>query len=97
MPTTPDDLLGDLIEFIKDTASGKLPFVSRDIRHIYVHFEDEDGADLGYLSFSDALDGLWNDIYLWPECGLESKDENGNVDFADLDIREADSLNLQSH
>jgi hypothetical protein len=88
-------LLGDLIQLVRDLDQGRVPFVSRDIAFVYVHFFDEDGDDIGNLCLSDALQALHCDVYLWPDCST-SEDENGEPE-GDLDIRDAVRLELHTH
>ena len=90
-----DELLQELIHQIYLLDKGEVKHVSTDIRHVYVHFFDEEGKDIGNLGLGMALHALQNEIFNWPHCSTE-EDENG-VPTGDLDIREAVNLKLQTH
>ena len=94
------DLLGDLVLLVRDLGHNKVPHVTADIQYVYVHFFDVDGHDIGNLYLADAFDALWNDIFLWSECGPEDtdqEDEDEIQDRDDLDLRLAMRLELQTH
>ena len=94
------DLLGDLVLLVRDLGRNAIPFVGPNIYHVYVHFFDVDGHDIGNLYLADALDALWNDVFLWSECGPEDtdpEDEDERQDRDDLDLRQALRLELQTH
>jgi hypothetical protein len=91
-----DALLGELVDAVADLGKGKAKHVSTDMNHVYVHFFDEDGEDIGNLSFFDALSGLWNDVYLWNECSTAEDPETGEP-LGDLNIKDAVRLELQTH
>lgn len=88
-------LLGDLIQLVHELDQGKVPYVSSDINHVYVHFYDEDDIDIGNVALGTALHGLWNDVYLWSECSSEQNESGEPV--GDLDMRDAVRLDLQTH
>ena len=90
-----ESLLGDLISLIYQLDQDQIPHVSHDIDHIYVHFLDENGTDIGNLAFGNALHSLHNDVYLFPDASTEC-DGNGEP-VGDLDIRDASNLDIQTH
>jgi len=90
-----NELLQELIHLIYKLDKGEVPHVSTDIRHVYVHFFNEDGEDIGNLGLGVALNALQNEVHTWPDSSTE-QDENGEP-VADLDIREAKTIQLQTH
>ena len=88
-------LFADLIQLTLDLDRGNVPHVSSDMNHIYVHFEDEDGKDIGHLAYASALHGLYNDVWMWADSSTECDNNGEPVD--DLDIKHAVCLSLITH
>lgn len=85
-------LLAELACQMNRLSTGQLPtHVSTDIKYLNVHFY-RGKREIGYLCFASALHALVEDIFLWTECGVEHT--NGEHD--DLDIKEADTIQLKS-
>jgi len=93
-----EELLGELVHLIRELDRGNVPHVSTDIHHVYVHFwtgaPTDDGVDIGHLPVSAALDALFNDVYLWRECGPDVEE---GKDKDDLNLKDAVTLELRTH
>jgi hypothetical protein len=85
-------LLGDLVDLMRDLDGGKIPYVHTDIHHIYVHFH-RGTKELGDLGFATALSALWDDVWRWPDGGVEKRGQGRG----ELDLQEADRLELRTH
>jgi len=77
---------------VHDLDHDKVPYVSTDIRYVYVHFY-RGKRELGDLALSTALMSLTEDTFYWYECGKK----NRRGERGDLDLRRATELRLQSH
>jgi hypothetical protein len=88
-----ESMLADTIRLTHDLDTRGIPHVSTDINHVYVHFYDEDGEDIGNLGLGLALHALYEDIYIHPEAGPEISEG----EFNDLDLREARTVDFQTH
>lgn len=93
--TNREKLLGDTVQLLQDLDSGNVPHVSASLPNLYLHFSDEEGTDIGNLGFANGLHALWNDVYMWPDGSTECDDTGQPT--ADLDIRDAVSVSLQTH
>lgn len=88
-------LLGELIQALIDLDKDRIPFVSHNIDYVYVHFEDQDGEDIGNLPLGKALEALSQDVWIWPDSSTQCDDSGEPI--ADLDVREAETLKMQTH
>lgn len=77
-------------------AAGKRSSKSYGYDHKWVHFIDDDGEDIGHLPPGMAMTSLIDDIYLWPDCGPDYEEE-GCTYKADMDLREAVSVRIETH
>lgn len=82
-------LLSELIYCVKNLTR------YADLNHLYAHFTDSDGDDIGDLSVASALEALDNEIYLWPDCGPCLDSETGEQ--GELDLRDAVGVRIETH